>query len=343
MYGSNTVLVVLVNQALAHAICSACALNGLMLEAPIVYKLCVVGCFCVVLPLCMGDLQKTKKLTVFIMSFKFLAITLFMVVSTSRTLQRYQEVGGLTPLLDTLPMWDVSAFPMVFGNTVFMFCQHHMLPSMVAPVSPQEKIPRVIFAAFCMIYVFVLSVNVTALVAWSEEQFSVCSNTAGGHFCTIQPMYNLNFAPLTWADGIVGIFIVAYPAMGIANFPVQVITTRNTVHQMLGLKPLDPSRPTEVSNLSLLLGVLLPCFGVALVTQDVQVMIKYVGGYAGLTIAFLFPILLVAGGRVQLEDLASVERPLKSRFANPLGYAAVFIFYMVALVIITIKLFVLPS
>jgi hypothetical protein len=240
-------------------------------------------------------------------------------------------------------MWDASAFPVVFGNTVFMFCQHHMLPSMVAPVSPQGEIPRVIFSAFCMIYVFVVAVSVTALVAWSDEEFSTCSTTAGGHFCTVQPMYNLNFAPLTWAGGIVGIFIVAYPAMGIANFPVQVITTRNTVHKMLGLKSLDPSRPVEATNVSLLLGVLLPCFGVALVTQNVQVMIKYVGGYAGITIAFLFPILLVAGGRVQLGELASVERPLKSRFANPFGYTAVFVFYVIALAIITMKLFFLPS
>ena len=85
------------------------------------------------------------------MTFKFLAITLFMVVSTSRTLQRYEAVGGLTPLLDSLPMWDASAFPLVFGNTVFMFCQHHMLPSMVAPVSPQVEIPRVLFIAFCIL------------------------------------------------------------------------------------------------------------------------------------------------------------------------------------------------
>ena len=56
----------------------------------------------------------------------------------------------------------------------------------------------------------------------------------------IQPLYNLNFAPLSLGGGAVALFLLAYPAMAIASIPIAAITTRNTMGQWLGITPADP-------------------------------------------------------------------------------------------------------
>jgi hypothetical protein len=242
-----------------------------------------------------------------------------------------------------IPTWNAQYSTDVFGNAVFMFCQHHMLPSMVAPVDPQKRFPVVIGVSFLLIYVFSCAVNITALAAWTQETASTCAAKAGGNFCVVQPMYNLNFAPLDWLGGFVGIFIVAYPAMSTANFPVQAITTRNTLNLLLGWQPLDPAKPFAPKNLGLLLAVLVPPFAVALITTNVQLMIQYVGGYAGLTIGFFFPMAMLIKGREAMGLTGGNDpdnaRPLVSSFGNIGGYVLVSVFYISALAIITKRLF----
>ena len=62
------------------------------------------------------------------------------------------------------------------------------------------------------------------------------------HTCSgrIQPLYNLNFAPLSLGGGAVALFLLAYPAMAIASIPIAAITTRNTMGQWLGIQAADP-------------------------------------------------------------------------------------------------------
>lgn len=335
MYGSNTVLCVIVNKALSHAIASVVGMCGGTADEHTIYKICVIAIFCVVFPLCLADLQKTKKFTFMIMILKFLAMFLFVVVSFQKSVVAWQLEGNA--IFQRIPMWDGDFATLVFGNSVFLFCQHHMLPSMTAPMQPQEKIPLVIGGGFVLIAAFSCLINFTALVAWNSETADICSSEAGGNWCAIQPMYNLNFSPLGWLHGLVGVFIVAYPAMSTANFPVQAITTRNTLSLLLGMEPSDPAKPFAASNLLLLLVVLVPPFAVALLTTDVQTMIQYVGGYAGLTIGFLFPMLLVIYGR-RLKA-ASGAIPLESCFSNYVGYCITTVFYFGAVGLVTKKLF----
>lgn len=345
MYGANTVLVVLVNKALSHATVSVMSMFGGFADESMVYRVCLIVTLCVIFPLCLRDLQRTKKFTLYLMVFKFTAISLFMIVSTVKAVERVQAEGA-SAVFSAIPTWNMDYVALVFGNAVFLFCQHHMLPSMVAPVQPQDKIPHVIGVSFILISLFSCAVNATALLAWSQETEADCSATAGGNYCIVQPMYNLNFAPLDWFGGALGIFIVAYPAMSLANFPVQAITTRNTLNLLFGFEPLDAAKPFTVQNLGLLLAVWIPPYAVAFITTDVQTLIQYFGGYTGLTIAFLFPMALMLGGRRKFglsrcggNDEA---RPLQSYFGNVGGYCLVALFYVVALGMVTQKLFFTP-
>lgn len=340
-YGTMAALVVTVNQSLAHTVLGAANLMGFFsLEEDGVYTCCVVVVFFITLPLCFQNLQKTKAFTVVIMWCRFVAIIFLLVIGMYKSLKRFQA-EGVQQVLEDVPLWKPSGFVAVFSNSIFLFGIHHYLPSMISPLEKQAEAPKVIITAFSSCYLLVLWICSTALVAWGEETSSHCSSVPGGHYCKIQPLYNLNFSPLSLGAGSVALFLLAYPAMAIASIPIAAITTRNTMGQWLGIKPADPEAPYTFSNIALTLVVLLPPFIVALITTNVQAVIQYVGGYAGLSVSFLCPMILLIQGRFKLNLRRDndVDRPLKSPFANRCGYSVVVLLYLFALCMVTRRLF----
>lgn len=340
-YGTAAALVVTVNQSLAHTMVSVAEQMGNeSFSADTSYLACVVLTFFVTLPLCFTNLQKTKHFTFVVMCLRFVAVVVLLAVSINRSVQRVKQEGW--SVIEGIPMWRPEGFVAVFGNGVFLCGIHHYLPSMISPLEEQDAAPAIIGGAFLCCFCLIVSVCATALVAWTNEPHQACSHSPGGHFCQIQPLYNLNFAPLSWAHGAVATFLVAYPSMAIASIPIAVITTRNTMEQWLGIVPPDPNKPYTLSNVSLTLAVLLPPFCVALVTRNVQAVVQYVGGYAGLSVSLLCSTILICYSRRALDlesGPASLQRPLKSGFANNWGYSAVLLCYAYALFIVTRRLF----
>mmetsp|Transcript_132720 Transcript_132720/g.343433 ORF Transcript_132720/g.343433 Transcript_132720/m.343433 type:complete len:540 (+) Transcript_132720:65-1684(+) len=343
-YGTASALAVTVNSSLSHTFCAAKALatNNEDCDDDAVYSVCVIISFFITLPLCFANLQKTKKFTQVIMMLRFIAIAIMLAVATWMAAGRVAKEGS-TAVLKTLPMWHSENFMSVFGNAVFLFGIHHYLPSMISPLEPQTKAPCAIATAFLSCYVLIVGVCATALVAWGGETQPTCSDKPGGHFCSVQPLYNLNFAPLPGLGGAVAIFLTSYPAMAIASIPIAAITTRNTMARWLGITLPDPDKPFTFNNVVMTLAVLMPPSIVALITKNVQAVIKYVGGYAGLTVAILCPLLLVIKCREALRlsttDRLHEQRPLKSPFGNLGGYIFVIVFYVLALVLVTKQLF----
>lgn len=346
-YGTASALTVTVNESLSHTACSVIGLAspGTACDEDFAYKCSVFVAFFITLPLCFADLQKTKKFTMIIMVCRFIAIGLMLLIAGSRSAERLAEEGA-SAVLETTPLWIPGNFMAVFGNAVFLFGIHHYLPSMISPLEPQVKAPRVIATAFISCYVLLLCVCGTGLVAWGGQDSAACSSHPGGHFCRVQPLYNLNFVPLNWLGGGIAIFITAYPAMAIASIPIAVITTRNTLARWLNIA-LPADNPYALKNAALTLAVLVPPNIVALITKDVQAVIAYVGGYAGLTVAVLCPLVLLVKSRrmLDLDDLDEQikGRPLQSPFGNTCAYGLVIVWYVVALVLVTKKLFFTPQ
>jgi len=348
-YGTACALTVTVNTSMAHTYCSAVSLISETSEcdADKAYRYCVIVSFCITLPLCFANLQKTKNFTIVIMVFRFIAIAIMIAIGGYKAVGRLQEEGSVT-VLSQVPTWEPENFMAVFGNAVFLFGIHHYLPSMISPLEPQRLAPRVIITAFLSCYLVILVVCVTANIAWGGETHSQCSVDLGGHFCKVQTLYNLNFAPLPWLGGSLAIFITAYPSMAIASIPIAAITTRNTMARWLGIVLPGPDNPFTPTNVFMTLAVLMPPSMIALITKDVQAVIQYVGGYAGLAVAIMCPLVLLVRLRHLLkldtpkEKERRTDRPLKSPFGNRYGYAFVVLFYLVALSLVTKKLFFTP-
>lgn len=340
-YGTVSALVVTVNQSLAHTLLGAASLMGYAeLGENEVYTPSVIAVFFITLPLCFKNLQNTKKFTVVIMWCRFLAITILLIVGVYKSIERFRHENLKEIMLD-VPLWKPRGFVAVFGNSVFLCGIHHYLPSMISPLEQQTQAPSVIRTAFSSCYLLILAICGTALIAWGNQSWSTCSSMPGGHYCRIQPLYNLNFAPLSLGGGAVALFLLAYPAMAIASIPIAAITTRNTMGQWLGIKAADPEAPYTFSNIGLTMAVLVPPFTVALITTNVQAVIQYVGGYAGLSVSFLCPMILLIRCReiLNLRRDNDVARPLKSPFANRMGYTAVTSLYIFALYMVTKRLF----
>jgi len=341
--GSSIALTVTVNESLAHTVETvlAMALPGHTWSGDAIYRICVLVSFSVALPLCFSNLQKTRSTVVVVMVLRFTAIVLMLVIATSISVERFRT-EGVWEVVQRVPMWEPSNMMGVFGNSIFLYGLHHYLPAMISPLEEQAKAPRVMFAAFFSCFLVIVLVCATALIAWGPETHGKCSEMPGGHFCKIQPFYNLNFSPLSSGGGAIAVFITAYPCLAITSIPVVAITTRNNLTRWMNLSvPAD--KPYCLKNVLLTLAVLMPANVVALITRDIQAVIAVVGGYAGLTVTVLCPVVLLYRFRqlLRLDDgaVCDAPRPLKSPFANRLGYGSVVIFYAVAILLETKKLF----
>ncbi|CAE8604857.1 unnamed protein product, partial [Polarella glacialis] len=179
-YGTAAALVVTVNQSLAHTVVSAASMldnNESSMDCDAVYVVCVICSFCVTLPLCFTNLQKTKKYTIVIMCLRFLAIATLILVASIQSWDRLQQ-EGTAAVLQRVPLWRPEGFVPVFSNAVFLCGIHHYIPSMISPLEPQRLAPRVIAVAFSTCFFIIVAVCATALVAWGGTRHVLLSLAA---------------------------------------------------------------------------------------------------------------------------------------------------------------------
>mmetsp|Transcript_59780 Transcript_59780/g.142282 ORF Transcript_59780/g.142282 Transcript_59780/m.142282 type:complete len:517 (+) Transcript_59780:127-1677(+) len=326
IYGSLSAFVVTVNTSLANTIATGWGRYGpesaAQLDPDHLYPFCLVASFVLAFLLCLGDLQKTKKFTVMVMIIRFIAMSI-MFVAAMQALARAEEAAHMdfSTAAEDLKTWDASGLGAIFGNSVYVFTLHHALPSMIAPLEHQGEAPQVLFCSFTVVVMLMVLLSVTAMLAFGED---------------VRSFYNLNFAHMSWFFGIVGLFIVAYPTFAISTIPTNAITLRNTLQRLLHAPPTDPDQPLTFWNLLLTALVLLPPFTVAFITRDIQVLIKCVGGYFGLTVSYALPLVLVIFGRRRLVEIVEKSNfdwgALKSPFGNTFMYMIVASFYLLALI-----------
>jgi len=342
VYGSLSAFVVTVSSAAASTVVSGLDRAGVAADTDHVYKICLLAAFFLACHLCFGDLQKTKVFTVYIMIARLIAVIFVLMVAIQRSWEVISTQGFKT-VAGRIPVWEPSGFGVLFGNCVYLFAFHHILPSLMAPLEHQNQAPCVAASAYGLVWVVIMLLSITALLAFSDQTpGSTCSKKPGGHWCSVQPFYNQNFGPLDWGFGAIGLFILAYPSFAIATIPANAITLRNNLGKFLGAPAPDPNNPWTCSNILLTLAVLTPPFTVAFITHDIQTIVKYVGGYMGITTSYLLPFILIIQGRRVLclsKQDRKVQWFLKSPFANTLGYIFVFSFYCASFGLVTKQLF----
>lgn len=266
-------------------------------------------------PICLLDFQKTRPLQVGIGMVRLFSVLLMIVIMArhmtlvgsedTKETRSEDEDDSKFDLLDRtefseMPLWRPQGLPALFGNAAFIFMIHHSIPGLVFPLRRHKDSFRVIAWSYFIGYTLYLILCLLALLSFGSVDFRHCKNKPS-HRCEIQGLFNTNFASYDyrWAAEM----LLLYPLLVVSVFPLVAITLRNNLKAFLGA----PSDSTVSSpghhrtsirlvlpgrNVLYTLLAVGPPYLVAAVTRDVQVVMKYIGGYFGLALMFLVPSLI---------------------------------------------------
>lgn len=292
------------------------------------YRPIVVGFVLLVSPICLLDFRKTRPLQVVVGILRILAIVFMMVVMVRYIMTTKEES---VPLMDRIPWWNWSGLPSIFGNAAFSFMIHHSLPGLVFPMYKQESAAKVVRSVYLSSYCIYLLQCFLALWAFGDVTLKKCGNTPSDP-CEIQGLFNTNFASAdyVWAAK----FIVLYPVGVVSVFPLVAITLRNNLKAVFGVSSSIGLDGKHVGFTMLTVG---PPYIAALITKDVQLVLKYVGCYFGLSLMLLTPTIMVVHSRKAAKDAGLGRSALRSPFGRKGGVKTVLAFFAGAIIFSTVN------
>ncbi|XP_043208660.1 transmembrane protein 104-like isoform X1 [Amphibalanus amphitrite] len=220
------------------------------------------------------NVQKTKYLQVLTTLMRWGAFGLMVVLALRRLVAAGRPLGHP-------PAFRPAGLPTLFGVCVYSFMCHHSLPSLITPISNKSRITALLAADYVLILAFYLLLAFTGIFA----------------FPSLYDLYTLNFVPcdegqsIGWFEQLLDYFLSMFPVFTLStNFPIIAITLRNNLQTLC----LTEGRRHGVFVRRLLfpLLALLPPAVVALVFQDLQMLVGITGSYAGSGIQYVVPALL---------------------------------------------------
>ncbi|XP_037091660.1 transmembrane protein 104-like [Pollicipes pollicipes] len=226
------------------------------------------------------NVQKTKYLQILTTLMRWGAFGLMVVLALRKLAAADRPLGRPA-------VARVAGLPTLFGVCVYSFMCHHSLPSLITPITNKRRLSGLLAADYLLILGFYLLLAFTGIFA----------------FPSIYDLYTLNFVPddcdghyTGWFERVLDYFLTLFPVFTLStNFPIIAITLRNNLQTLC----LTEGRRHGLFIRRLLFPVLalLPPSIVALVFQDLQMLVGVTGSYAGSGIQYVVPALLVLYSR----------------------------------------------
>ena len=214
-----------------------------------------------------------------------------------------------------------SGIPMLFGVCVYSFMCHHSLPSIATPISNKSRIHSLFAADYSLILVFYLVLSLTGVFT----------------FANIKDLYTLNFQPDPCFPSIdpvnsvdfIGYFLALFPLFALSsNFPIVGITLRENLKTLF----LQEGRvyPWLVDRILFPVMALLPPVTIAMVTNNVEILVSITGSYAGVVIQYIVPACLVyLAQRSVRQRVGGDETASKNKHRSPFGHSLWMLFILV--------------
>uniref|UniRef100_A0A7I4FCT5 Amino acid transporter transmembrane domain-containing protein n=1 Tax=Physcomitrium patens TaxID=3218 RepID=A0A7I4FCT5_PHYPA len=245
--------------------------------------------FCVSLPLCFFDFQKTKLLQMTTLAIRNLSLYTMIVLSAMKLVKRGRQ--------DTdVPVANIAALPNLFGGAVYSFMCHHSLPGIITPMKDKSNLQRIVQFAFGSVIVVYLLLFVTSGLAFGLEG--------------IKDPLTFNFPPKQY--GFLGDCLFLFPVFTLSSsFPMLSITLRNNLDTLIqhisqkvthGNAPSDTIVSTSQSKtgyrriLMTLLAVIPPtvlCYIAEHAEVSVDELVGFTGAFAGCAVMLIIPASLV--------------------------------------------------
>ncbi|XP_045497159.1 transmembrane protein 104 homolog [Colias croceus] len=285
------------------------------------YRVALLTFFAAMGPFVFFNVQKTKYLQLFTSGMRWLAFAI-MITMAIHLLIKHGPQGRP-------PAFDFTGMPTLFGACVYSFMCHHSLPGLISPIRGKGYLGLHLALDYLLISIFYLLLAFTGAFAFAQ----------------LNDLYTLNFVPTDNENiflEIVEYFLALFPVFTLStSFPIIAITLRNNLQSMF----LDTSR-LETYNF-ILRKMLFPVVAVVpplLLTyflEDISILIKFTGSYAGTGIQYLIPTFLVLSARRHCSNLLGlgVVNKYKSPFSNVAWAVFVLLWSFMCIILVSVNMF----
>ncbi|XP_050670792.1 transmembrane protein 104 homolog [Leptidea sinapis] len=285
------------------------------------YHVALLTFFSAMGPFVFFNVQKTKYLQLFTSGMRWLAFIIM--ISMAIHLLIHNGPQGRPPA------FDFTGLPTLFGACVYSFMCHHSLPGLISPIRRKSYLGLHISLDYMLITIFYLLLAFTGAFA----------------FANLSDLYTLNFIPKNNENiflEIVEYFLALFPVFTLStSFPIIAITLRNNLQSLF----LDTSR-LDTYNI-ILRRLLFPVLAVVpplLLTyflEDISILIKFTGSYAGTGIQYFIPTFLVISARRHCKNLLGlgVVNKYKSPFSNIAWAIFVLLWSLMCIILVTVNMF----
>ncbi|XP_047529956.1 transmembrane protein 104 homolog [Vanessa atalanta] len=285
------------------------------------YRVALLTFFGAMGPFVFFNVQKTKYLQLFTSGMRWLAFAI-MISMAIHLLIVYGPQGKP-------PAFDFTGIPTLFGACVYSFMCHHSLPALISPIRGKSRLGLHLALDYGLISIFYLLLAFTGAFAFS----------------TLNDLYTLNFVP-TDNDNIlleiVEYFLALFPVFTLStSFPIIAITLRNNLQSLF----LDTSRLDSYNFVfrKLLFPVVtvVPPLLLTYFLEDISILIKFTGSYAGTGIQYMIPTFLVLSARRHCTNLLGlgVVNRYKSPFSNIAWAIFVLLWSFMCVILVTVNMF----
>lgn len=184
-------------------------------------------------------------------------------------------------------MASLNGLPNLMGVCIYSFMCHHSLPSLITPISNKNHI-------YCLMAIDYISILAFYLLVALTGVFS---------FLTLHDLYTLNFEPdpcgarsgeLPTNSVAIQYFLSLFPVFTLStNFPIIAITLRNNLKQLVEVIRPQQQQWKMIKQVVFPLLAVIPPMSVALVTENLQILVGLTGAFAGLGVQYIIPIMLL--------------------------------------------------
>ncbi|XP_045448632.1 transmembrane protein 104 homolog [Melitaea cinxia] len=285
------------------------------------YRIALVTFFGAMGPFVFFNVQKTKYLQLLTSGMRWLAFAIMISVAIHLLIVNGPQGKP--------PAFDFTGIPTLFGACVYSFMCHHSLPALISPIRGKNRLGLHLSLDYILISIFYLLLAFTGAFA----------------FASLNDLYTLNFVPTDNENiflEIIEYFLALFPVFTLStSFPIIAITLRNNLQSLF----LDTSQ-LESYNF-VLRKLLFPVVAVVpplLLTyfiEDISILIKFTGSYAGTGIQYLIPTFLVLSARRHCTNLLGlgVVNNYKSPFSNKAWAIFVLLWSFMCIILVSVNMF----
>jgi len=240
--------------------------------------------FCLSLPLCLFDFQKTKLLQFTTLGIRNVSLYTMIGLSAWKLVKEGRQDAGV-------PNVKISALPNLFGGAVYSFMCHHSLPGIITPMKDKSHLQRIVAMAFGSVVFVYLLLFITSGLAFGTG--------------VMDPL-TFNFPPEQY--GFVGNMLLLFPVFTLSSsFPMISITLRNNLNTFIQLlsqkvrrEPMTsdsvvptPQQEEGCHQFVLTLLAVVPPFVLAFIAEhshvSVDSLVGVTGAFAGCVVMLIIP------------------------------------------------------